>query len=521
MQIQGFWKDCFIYLLMCIAFLCWCFYFKVLGRRKRLKYPPGPWGLPIVGNLPQLGSSPHVTLTRLSRLYGDVFSLKLGSWNVVVLNSDRAVREALLKRSRQFSQRPLLFTFTLGAVRDFSIAFGEYNPMHAQRKRCALKAIHQVMFENLERLNQAVADGFQDLKRSLSKNLENAFDPSTHLKMCVVKIMFDLTFGNDASNEQLSEELHKIVVGSSEFTESSAASALVDFLPWAKCFFRKQVSVVESSIQELIHFVRMVYCVRKSGYKGNSCIAATYCRLLNQARGSFNFKQQNSPFSATLESFVVSDEETVKTIAADIFGAGLETVSNALCWAVAYLVNNTALQRDLQRELDRIVGRGQRLPTIQDRPNMPLMHATVLEVLRNATVLPLALPHFTTEGTSLGGYEVPEGTLIIVNLWAVNHDPRVFTNNPTSFEPRRFLDEHGNVREEKCTRYMPFSTGSRRCLGSTLAKAEIFLLLACLLQHFEFSRVTMDAVDTEGLFGMTLKPKPFVVNARLRENKKD
>ena len=117
------------------------------------------------------------------------------------------------------------------------------------------------------------------------------------------------------------------------------------------------------------------------------------------------------------------DEGMVKMISADIFGAGLETVSNALCWAMAYIVNNPKTQQDLHGELDSAVGR-HRLPTIQDKPNMPLLQATVLEVLRISSVLPIALPHQTSEDTTLGEYKIPRDSLVVVNLWAVNHDPR-------------------------------------------------------------------------------------------------
>lgn len=80
-----------------VAFL-WCLLFR---RQKPANYPPGPWGLPIVGNLPHLGSSPHIALTELSKVYGDVFSVRFGSRDAVVLNSEKVVREALLQRHRQ------------------------------------------------------------------------------------------------------------------------------------------------------------------------------------------------------------------------------------------------------------------------------------------------------------------------------------------------------------------------------------------------------------------------------------
>ena len=181
---------------------------------------------------------------------------------------------------------------------------------------------------------------------------------------------------------------------------------------------------------------------------------------------------------------------------------------------MAYIVNNPEIQQSLHRELDNAVGR-HLLPTIQDKRNMPLLQATVLEVLRIASVLPLALPHETAAKTTLSGYTIPKDTLVVINLWAVNHDPRVF-QEPHVFNPYRFLNENGEVCDIKTKFQLPFSIGSRRCLGSSLAKAEMFLLLACLLQRFQFSRAKPDYVDLESQFALSLRPKNFSVCANLR-----
>ena len=513
--------DPILFVLILIAFLC----FLIFGSHKPTNgYPPGPWGLPIVGNLLQLGSSPHIALTKMSKIYGNVFSVKFGSREAVVLNSVEVVREALLQRHRHFSSRPPLFTLNVLGVRKFSIAFGDYCPVQVQRKRCALRAIHEIVFSNVEHFNKIVQEVFLEFKAELVKRGSKNFQPSIQLKMVVIKIMFNFTFGEDSGNHHLSEELQKLAVESIEFTESSAAGALVDFVPWLKPLVRKQIAIVEHSVEDLINFVHKVYTTRKGYLSNESCIALCLAKLLKkknmklskEMKTEFELGEQidlsQSPPKGKSDN--TGDEGMVKMISADIFGAGLETVSNALCWAMAYIVNNPKTQQDLHGELDSAVGR-HRLPTIQDKPNMPLLQATVLEVLRISSVLPIALPHQTSEDTTLGEYKIPRDSLVVVNLWAVNHDPRTF-ENPHEFNPYRFLDENGDVCEKKTKFQLPFSIGSRRCLGSTLAKAELFLLLACLLQNFEFSSATGRNVDLEGRFGLTLSPKPFSICANLR-----
>ena len=514
-------------ILPLVALLLSVAYISVLFYRwtKLRNYPPGPWGLPILGNLAQLGSSPHITLTELSKVYGDVFSLKFGSRKAVVLNSEEVVREALLKNSRQLSNRPPLFAAK--NVRKTSISFGEHCSAQVLRKRCALRAIHQVAFDKQEYFNKIVQDAFLEFQESLAEKEVKTFQPSVDLKQVVIKIMFHFTFGEDPCNvDQLIQEMQKLVEESSEFTESSAACGLVDFLPWIKPFIRKQVAMVERSIEGLMSFVDKVYTNTTSREKATdkNCIALSLAKLWEEAKSKYyeEIKMDldleeptDLPNSSPKENQPNNGKaEIVKMLSADIFGAGLETVSNSLCWAMAYIVNNPEIQQSLHRELDNAVGR-HLLPTIQDKRNMPLLQATVLEVLRIASVLPLALPHETAAKTTLSGYTIPEDTLVVINLWAVNHDPRVF-QEPHVFNPYRFLNENGEVCDVKTKFQLPFSIGSRRCLGSSLAKAEMFLLLACLLQRFQFSRTKPDYVDLESQFGLSLRPKNFSVCANLR-----
>ena len=501
-----------------VAFL-WCLLFR---RQKPANYPPGPWGLPIVENLPHLGSSPHIALTELSKVYGDVFSVRFGSRDAVVLNSEKVVREALLQRHRQYSNRPSLFMMNVLGVQKFSIAFGEYCPIQVQRKRCALRAIHETVFSDLDHFNKIVQDVFKVFEKEQFQKGTEIFQPSVQLKMAVSKIMFKFTFGEDPRDHLLSKELERIAVESTEFTESGAAGALVDFIPSLKPFLRKQIAVAEHSVEELINFVHKVYTTRKHLLTSDSCIALCIKKLLENLLKKYSgepkmysntLNEQSYPLPQS-KSCNISDEEMAKLISSDIFGAGLETVGNALCWAMGFIVNNQEIQQDLHRELDRTVGR-HRLPNIQDKPNMPLLQATVLEVLRISSVLPIALPHETSEDATLGSYKIPKGTLVVVNLWAVNHDPRVF-DNPHEFNPYRFLDGNGALCEKKSRLQMPFSIGSRRCLGSTLAKAEIFLLLACLLHKYQFSSPNGSNIDLKGRFGFTWSPNPFSIRIRIR-----
>ncbi|XP_066278637.1 cytochrome P450 2U1-like [Branchiostoma lanceolatum] len=114
---------------------------------------------------------------------------------------------------------------------------------------------------------------------------------------------------------------------------------------------------------------------------------------------------------------------------------------------------------------------------------MPYTTATLAEVHRINTVVPLSIPHSPSSETALNGYTIPAGTNILMNLWSVHMNPQLFPE-PDNFNPDRFLDQDGNfVKHEEL---IPFSVGPRVCLGEQLAKMEGFLLFVYLMQRFTF-----------------------------------
>ena len=87
---------------------------------------------------------------------------------------------------------------------------------------------------------------------------------------------------------------------------------------------------------------------------------------------------------------------------------------------------------------------------------MPYTEATILEVQRLASIIPLILPHTTLEEIQIDQYTIPKGTLIFANMFAIHRDPR-YWNEPEKFDPTRFLDE--SMKLTKPEGFAPFSVG--------------------------------------------------------------
>ena len=184
---------------------------------------------------------------------------------------------------------------------------------------------------------------------------------------------------------------------------------------------------------------------------------------------------------------------------------GADTTTTSLLWTLLYLTAWPEKQKKLHEEIDKVIG--EREPQASDKANMHYLRATIYEALRLSSLTPLGVPRKATETTRVGGFDIPKGTTVIFNLYAMNHDSLVW-QKPHDFNPERFLNEEGLFYPSRVN-FMPFSAGKRVCLGESVAKLELFLVLAYLLKNFKFC--ADDSLDLEGVNGATLKPKPFKV----------
>ncbi|GKV04522.1 hypothetical protein SLEP1_g16675 [Rubroshorea leprosula] len=122
---------------------------------------------------------------------------------------------------------------------------------------------------------------------------------------------------------------------------------------------------------------------------------------------------------------------------------------------------------------------------------------------------PLLLPHESSQECFVGGYRIPRGTMLLVNLWAIQNDPKIW-GEPEKFRPERFQGLEVNRDGFKL---MPFGSGRRGCPGEGLATRVVGLTLASVIQAFEWERIGEAMVDmTEGT-GLTM-PKAKALQAR-------
>ncbi|THG07108.1 hypothetical protein TEA_022529 [Camellia sinensis var. sinensis] len=191
--------------------------------------------------------------------------------------------------------------------------------------------------------------------------------------------------------------------------------------------------------------------------------------------------------------------------------AGTDTSAVTMEWAMSLLVNHPEVLKKARVEINAHVGQDCLIDE-HDISKLHYLQAIISETFRLFPAAPLLVPHISSDDCIIGGFNVPRGTLLLVNAWAIHRDPKVW-DDPISFKPERF--EGGEVEGHKL---MPFGMGRRACPGAGLAQRVVGLALGSLIQCFEWKRVTKETVDlTEGK-GLTMpKAEPLEAMCKARD----
>lgn len=200
----------------------------------------------------------------------------------------------------------------------------------------------------------------------------------------------------------------------------------------------------------------------------------------------------------------------------ELLVAGTETSSATLEWAMSLLANNPEKLEKAQDEIKAHV-QPDHLITEQDLPNLSYLQNILHETLRLFPPTPLLVPHLSSSDCNVLGYHVPKGTMLLVNLWTIQRDPKLW-EEPTLFIPERFGGDQGEGYNGTFT-FLPFGSGRRACPGANLGRRMIELGLGALIQCFEWKRIGEEEINMDGGTGLSMPKKdPLEVLCRSSES---
>ncbi|XP_065847435.1 cytochrome P450 CYP82D47-like [Euphorbia lathyris] len=466
-------------------------------RSSKLKSPPqagGAW--PIIGHLPLLAGRElaHIRLAELADKYGPIFTIKIGIYPALIVNSWELAKELFTINDAAVSSRP---KFTAARILGYDFVNFGFSPYgdywREMRKIVALELLSNRRLELLKHIRASeVKDSIKNVYKLWTIKKDEAGQTLVDMSSLFNDINADVILRMVAGKRYCSAgnggegEAWKLKKTFRDFFHLAGLFVLRDALPFMGWLdFGGFEKAMKRNAKELDR------------------IGSEW---LDEHRSKGDHKQQD--FMDVLLSVIDGphifghDADLVKKVTAmTLIAGGTDTVTVSVTWGLALLMNHPTALRKAQEELDIQVGK-ERLVTESDIEKLVYLQAIVKETMRLHPAGGLTSREFN-EDCTIGGYHIPAGTRLLVNLYTIHRDPRVWSN-PSEFEPERFLNKHKGV-DVKGQHYelIPFGAGRRACPGIGLGILMNHLLLASFLQAFEMSRPSNEELDMRSSAGLT------------------
>ncbi|KAL3835263.1 hypothetical protein ACJIZ3_009999 [Penstemon smallii] len=455
--------------------------------------PPSPTKLPILGNLHQLIKSTHRSLQSLGRKYGSVMLLHLGSTPVIIVQSADAAREIMKTHDLSFANKPTSNTIRrlFYDLKDISAApYGEY--WRQLKSICVLQLLSNKRVQSFQFIREEETDLLMKNIKSCSYSCLAPVNLSELFTSLSNDVICRSAFGRKYSEGEQGKKFLKLLT---ELMQLSGNVSIGEFIPWLSWInrvngFDARVDKVAKEVDIFLDLVIQEHM--NAGLGSDETVKGE--RRENFVNILLTIHKDNT-------SGVSIDGESIKAIILDMFAGGTDTTSATLEWAMTELLRHPVVMNKLKKEIREIVTDKHDI-TDNDLEKMHYLKAVVKETLRYHT--PIAVfGREAREDAKIMGYEVAAGTMILINAWAIGRDPASW-DEPEKFKPERFLDSSVDFKGLDFE-LLPFGAGRRHCPGILFATASVELVLANLVQKFEWElpdgikKEDLDAIEQPGV----------------------
>ncbi|KAH6908270.1 cytochrome P450 98A3 [Coprinopsis sp. MPI-PUGE-AT-0042] len=474
---------------------------------RRLPLPPGPKGVPILGNALQIAQGKSwETYRDWAATFGDIVYLEAIGQPMLVLSSLKVINDLLEKRAGNFSDRASTPALDMLKV-EWAFGLADYGPYWKENRRM----FHQ--YYNPGQLGNYHPVYEQQAKEFLQRLATNPSDFMATAKHFVGAVVMQISYGiSDSSyTSKLIDDAEALVEG---FTEVAIPGRfLVDTLPllrfvpswfpgaeWKRklqAYGARNKEVYDRTFEDAMERA-------KRGIQGYHANVAddVIPKLPNVDDPSYPVMRKNAS-NATFVGYV----------------SGVDTGTQAAQALFLALAMYPEVQKRAQEELERVIG-ACRLPKPSEVLAIPYLVALMKELTRWHSVAPLNIPRKVREDEEYNGYFIPKGTIVFCNSWAIMHDPDVF-EDPMEFRPERYLKDGQLDPSVLDPEAAAFGYGRRICPGRYLSNESLTFMAASLLSVFDVRPIkdeNGDPIPLEFDIGDELicKVKPFKVEITAR-----
>ncbi|CAN1122141.1 Cytochrome P450 84A1, partial [Linum perenne] len=466
-------------------------------RRSRLPLPPGPKGLPIIGNMLIMDQLTHRGLANLAKQYGGILHLKMGtSLHVVAVSSPEVARQVLQVHDSIFSNRPANAAITYLTYDRSDMAFANYGPFWRQmRKISVMKLFSRKRAESWD----SVRDEVDTMVETVKVNAGKAMNVGELIFTLTMNITYRAAFGS--KNEGV-DEFIKIL---QEFSKLFGAFNIADFIPCLGWMDPQGLNPrLVKARDDLDKFIDKIMDehIEKRRLNGGVQADDPNPDMVDDLLAFYNEDQEGAPKVSDSDALKLT-KDNIKAIIMDVMFGGTETVASAIEWAMAELMKSPDDLRRVQEELAEVVGLDRKVEE-SDFEKLTFLKCTMKETLRLHPPIPLLL-HETAEDAEVSGYFIPKSSRVMINAFAIGRDGNSWSD-PDSFKPARFLKEGMPDFKGSNFEFLPFGSGRRSCPGMQLGLYAMELGVAHLLHCFKWELpdgMKPSEMDMSDVFGLT------------------
>ncbi|KAJ6104367.1 Cytochrome P450 E-class group I [Penicillium sp. IBT 18751x] len=492
-------------LLLPVCFGCATLLILWLRRDRRLDTIPGPNTYPLIGVGYKLPPKAPALFRQWAQEYGEVFKLRVGWYNWVVINSPEAVREILEKQASKTSSKapsPMGHDIVTAGKRMPTMKYGpQWRAQRSVVRQVTTVPITATFVPSQEfEAKQLLFD--------LATDNDNQRNFYQHMRRYAFSIIMTNTFGTRVKNWDHPDAQNAVRSQAILRRTSRPGAFLVDEIPplallpeWLQPG-RKDALSAAAEVRE----IKMGLWRRLEKQFGSGAAPHCFAKSIIESRESWYTQGLN--------------DEDLAWVAGGLVEAGFETSAATLNSLVLHLAANKRVQQKAYDEIDRVVG-SSRPPTFMDLPSLPYIRACIKEMLRMNPILAPGIRHYADQDVVYKNHIIPKGTVLVANTAFLHYDPARF-EKPFEFMPERYLEHHLYSSEYAAMSdpykrdHFTFSTGRRTCPGARLAENTLNIALCNMLWAFEIRPPLVDGVEAEMDLsdsaypdgGFTI-PKPF------------
>ncbi|TYK16695.1 cytochrome P450 84A1-like [Cucumis melo var. makuwa] len=493
--LQSFPISTFLFFILPLVFLL---HASIFRRPRRPPLPPGPKGLPLLGNMLLRHQLTHRGLAALAKRYGGIFHLRIGFVHMVVISDPDAARNVLQVQDLVFSNRPATNAIKYLTYDRADMAFAHYGPFWRQmRKLCVMKLFSRKRAESWTSVRHEV----DNLITTIANNTQTPFNLGHLVFSMTMNIIYRAAFGTSQPRDQA--QFIKIL---EEFSKLFGAFNVADFFPCLGWIDPQGITsrLVEArrSLDRFIDRIIDQHLVERKerDQEIDKDMVDELLAFYSEDEGGNN---ETDLEDLHLQTTIKLTRDNIKAIIMDVMFGGTETVASAIEWTMAELMRNPDDLKKLQQQLDATVGLHHR-PQESDLHNLTYLRCILKETLRLHPPIPLLL-HETAADTKLAGYRIPAKSRVFINAWAIGRDEKSWVD-PDIFRPARFEMEGAADFKGGDFEFIPFGSGRRSCPGMQLGIYAVEMAVANLVHCFEWKLpegMKPAELDMNDVFGLT------------------